>query len=186
MQLRNYCEYINTECDNSNSPILAVKALKLDGKNSLKESLQLANVKTCDYLRRKQGKALLIECSNLVRQVANESEYYNQAQQAVAGQDRQLRKQVEKRFDPESRIREEMRYKCIHSLLLLHRLADRLGFRLDHKFSNGVVFIIAICTESKADVMAFQGLVTKLKPTLQGIADSVKVVPANGLPALLA
>jgi len=65
-------------------------------------------------------------------------------------------------------------------------LGDRVGFKVDRKFANGVEFIIAICAESTADTMAFQGLVTKLKPTLKGIASSVKVVPAGELEKLVA
>lgn len=42
------------ECGDESGSILDVKAIKLDGNESLKEALGLINVKSCDYLRRRQ------------------------------------------------------------------------------------------------------------------------------------
>lgn len=181
MKLRNYCEFINTECDETESSVLGVKAIKLDGKDSLKEALGLINAKSADYFRGRGGKAWLVECSNLRRQLRNESECYRLIQESIAGNsNRQVRRTVD-RLAPETRIREEMRYKCIHSLLILHRLGDRCGFRVDEKFYKGIVFIIAICADSPSDVMAFQYLDAQLGPTLKGIVSDVKVIPSGQL-----
>ncbi len=186
MNLLPYCQKIDTECSDSPNSILKLRAIKLDGKKSLKESLGLADVKSCDYLRVRRRKATVIECSNLPRQHQNELKQYNKLTACATDKsDRALRKAIEK-LHPEKTIREELRYKCIHSLLLLHRLADRIGFKLDEKFQNGIEYVVAICAESSADVMAFQNLEGKLFANLKGIVQKVKVVPASERERILA
>jgi hypothetical protein len=69
--------------------------------------------------------------------------------------------------------------------LLLHRLGESTGFKVNERFNNGVVLLVAICSRSPADVMAFQHLDTKLQAALKGIADSVTVLPASNLQQLL-
>lgn len=127
----------------------------------------------------------MIECSNLRRQLENELEDFRALQKIVgSGGSRQQRKRFAQ-LAPDVRIREEMRYKCIHSLLILHRLGESVGFKVKDKFDKGLIFIIAICSTSAADVMAFQYLVAELKPTLKGIVDDVKVVPTDQLEGIV-
>lgn len=186
MNLLPYCQKIDTECSDSPNSILKLRAIKLDGQHSLKESLGLADVKSCDYLRVRRRTATLIECSNLPRQHQNELTKYNKLTACATDKnDKALRKAIEK-LHPDRTIREEVRYKCIHSLLLLHRLADRIGFKLDEKFQSGIEYVVAICADSSADVMAFQNLDGKLSASLKGIVQKVKVVPASELERILA
>lgn len=185
MTLLPFCQKIDTECSDSPNSLLKLRAIKLDGQHSLKESLGLADVKSCDYLRVRKHKATLIECSNLSRQHQNELTQYNKLTACVSDKnDRALKKAIAK-LHPDQTIREELRYKCIHSLLLLHRLADRIGFKLDEKFQSGIEYVVAICTESSADVMAFQNLDVKLSASLKGIVQKVKIVPADELERVL-
>lgn len=191
MKLLQYRQRIDTECTNLTQPVLSIKAIKLDGegKGSLKNTLGLASIKTCDYLRSRKGEALLIECSDLVRQHNNEFPVFQQLEslaESVADpeQKKRLCRKIE-RMKPDACIRQEMRYKCIHSLLLLYRLGERSGFRVEEKFNRGIKFVVAICTHSTSDVMAFQHLRQNLQATLKGVADSVCVVPANQLDKLL-
>lgn len=189
MALIQHRQRIDTECSNSDARVLNIKAIKLDGDKSLKESLGLAGIKTCDYFRCKKGKAVFIECTDLIRQLSNEQPGYRQIAGLINGitdpsQKKSLHKAI-KPIDPETRIREELRYKCIHSLFLLHRLGERTGFKVDEKFSKGVIFLVAICSRSPADVLAFQHLETKLQAALKGIVDGVSVLPADSLPISL-
>lgn len=184
MNLLKYCRKIDTECTASDSSVLDVRAIKLDGNNSLKESLGLANVKSCDYLRLRRKQAVLIEISNLIRQQENEAESFAQVKKLTDSAGKSARKFVE-RLSPKKTISEELRYKCIHSLLLLHRLGDRLEFRVDEKFSCGVLYVVAICARSTSDVMAFQYLSQELRAALKGVASEVTVVPTNGLITIL-
>ena len=161
MKLLQYRQYIDTECTTLPDPVLPVKAIKLDGegKDSLKNALELADIKTCDYLRNRKGEALLIECSDLVRQRNNELPIYQQLTELAEDvADREQKRSVLnkiKRMKPDACIRQEMKYKCIHSLLLLYRLGERSGFRVEEKFNRGIKFVVAICTHSTSDVMAF-------------------------------
>lgn len=186
MAMIQHRQRVDTECSNTEARVLNIKAIKLDGDKSLKESLGLAGIKTCDYFRRKKGKAVFIECTDLTRQLSNERPGYIQITELInsitePSQKKSLRKTI-KPLDPDTRIREELRYKCIHSLFLLHRLGERTGFKVNEKFSKGVVFLVAICSRSPADVMAFQHLETKLQAALKGIVDRVSVLPADSLP----
>lgn len=110
--LLKYRQRIDTECTNTDARVLDLKAIKLDGDNSLKEALGLAGIKTCDYLRRKGGRAVLIECTDLVRQRTNEQPGYQQISEwlesiTVQSHKKSLRRTI-KLLEPEARIREEL------------------------------------------------------------------------------
>ena len=77
MNICQHKEYINLECKSFGTNILTVKAIKLDGKNSLKEKINCSDFKSCDYLRYKKDKIVLIEVSDFHTQLRTLQLHYS-------------------------------------------------------------------------------------------------------------
>lgn len=164
MKLLVFREAINPE--NAAYSPLKKQAIKIDGqtKGGLKAVLDCQAVKSCDYFRLKKGGIGInfIEISDLKLQMRNSQD--KKSEHAV--------------------IRKEMINKFVGTaviyLLLERRIKSTTSSALPKQriFST---FIIAIFSQNRSDVMAFQALKHEVKSGLQSIVGDVFVVPFDTL-----
>ena len=174
MNILKYREYIDTECSSHQHKILNKKALKLDGDNSLKMAIGCKDLKSCDYLKYKKDKILLIEISDLTTQM---QELIQKTSCITEECKDTLGKKLQKKLKPEMIIKEELREKYLQTTLILHKLEEHVKF----SFHKSKIFIIAICSNRTSDVMAFQYLINDLKACLQSFFEEIKIVLAKDL-----
>jgi len=162
MKILQYREFINTECTNTDNTILNKKAIKIDGVKSLKKYACCTHLKSCDYLKYKKSKIILVEISDLKAQIIN----------------------LKKSYDTKEilqMIYRELKEKITQTLLFLEALSKKILFdTTKHK-----IFTIAICTESKSDILIFSKIVKDLKKHLQIFLYDVKLVPVVELKRML-
>ncbi|MBE0472440.1 MAG: hypothetical protein IBX55_23395 [Methyloprofundus sp.] len=145
----------------------AKKRLKIDGDGqSLKVGLGLGKLKSCDFLTAKAGVYQFIEISDLKAQY-----------QSLQTRAKQLKKYLTTKelktcFYPKEVIAREFREKYLHTLLILDGLEKAYALRTRPKKQ----FLIVLCESDATDVMAFQFLVSKLSPCLDGLVDKVEVL----------
>ena len=110
MQLLRHREFIHTECSLYGSPILNVKALKIDAnQKSLKRRMGCGNLKSCDYFRRKKDNLYFIELSDFHQQLID---------LAKVNSDNEASKI----------IKNEVRLKLSDTLLLYHKILKQGSF----------------------------------------------------------
>lgn len=174
MNILQYRKFIDTECSNQTNTILKTKALKIDGKNSLKMEFNCKDLKSSDYLKYKKNEIIFIEISDLQKQF-NDIKIKND----LLSKDckKQLGKNLTNKIEPRNIIREELREKFIQTDLILHKLLKFIKFNID----KSKIFIIAICSNSISDVMAFQYLINDLKSSLKSFLKDIKIVLAKDL-----
>lgn len=69
MELEDFCEKMKTEFQSD--LVLDIMGIKLDGKDGLKKSLKLENLKSTDYVKYIDSDWIAIEFSDILRQVDN-------------------------------------------------------------------------------------------------------------------
>jgi hypothetical protein len=169
-----YREYIDTECTDHQQMILNKKAIKLDGNSSLKMAVECGDLKSCDYLKYKKEKILLIEISDIKRQLQD----LVQKTWCISQESKEtLGKKLAKKIEPKKIIKEELRDKYIQTTLILYKLVEQIKFNIN----KSKAFIVAICSNSNSDVMAFDFIRLQLKQSLKGLIDDVQIVPAKDL-----
>lgn len=192
MECLPYREWIDTEChyQDATKRFLPLKGIRIDGEGqSLKHGLGLGSAKSCDYFRFLHQRAFLIECSDLSQQRIQLEKLYKTTEDAMIiaehpkGRDK---KKILKTLRPEPIIRSELKNKCLNTLLILHRLLESKGLSVKDKFAGQLYFVVALCQESQADVIAFQALESQLKQDLSPqVVKTVKVIPAQAVPRLV-
>lgn len=165
MNLLGYREFINTECSLIGSPILKVKAIKIDDnkkKQNLKQQLGCKNLKSCDYFRRKKDKFYFIELSDFHQQLIDlKKENNNEIASKI--------------------IKDEIRLKLSETLLLYYQLLRQCTVNdCNQKLKNKA--LLTVCKEKKSDVIVFAKLERDLSryycPTH---LSSIKVIPYTEL-----
>lgn len=174
MNILKYRQLIDTECSNQQNTQLSVKAVKLDGQNSLKMAIGCGDLKSCDYMRYKKDKILLIEISDLKMQIADLIQKTSCISQECKDS---LGKTIQKRIEPTAIINHEMKDKCIQTNLILYKLSENIQISLD----KIKILIVAICSDSLDDIIAFNFIKINLKQTLKSLVGDVKIVLAKDL-----
>lgn len=174
-------ERMKTECCNGSDQINSI-GIKIDGgSGSLKQLLGLDCAKSCDYVRFDKGVAYLVEFSNLHGQRKGLFEQYKLSDESLPRTvgEKRIRKSVLKKLDPEVIICEELRAKCLNSILILCKLFAVSDINFFMRIDKGVVFVVGLCIDSTADVIAFDNLKRKLDANLcNGVTASIKILPA--------
>lgn len=165
IQLSDYEENINTECD-ENEQTLTIKAIRIDGKKGLKYKLGCGALKSCDYMKDEQDCCLLLEISDLKRQHDN-----------LTKEHEQLTPRLSEKYKPEKIIQQELRIKYTDTLTILCQLEKQTSF----KDKDKKVYLIALCTNSMADVVMFQKLGDNIKSNLKTLVAKVIILPASEL-----
>lgn len=172
MNILQYREFINSECSNHSHTILTKKAIKLDGKNSLKMAIGCKDLKSSDYLKYKKNEILLLEISDLAAQLES---LFKKTNSIAPECKKNLGDKLTKKITPKNIIQDELREKYIQTILILYKLKDHIRISLD----KAKVYVVALCSTNISDVRAFQYLVNHLKASLKGLLDDVKVVPIS-------
>lgn len=187
-------ENIYTEFQPPYGKTLQVKALKTDaqGAGSLKSTLGVAKIKTCDYISINENKIFMIEITDLKRQEDGVEELLIALKNKLCPVDTNNQRfcvksealKIEKAFKAKDLIFSELRQKCIETTLLVHKIADRKNFLYTEKFKNKN-FIIVIKEMTSSEAPAMQSLEVKLRSALTDIVDLVRVVPQDNLEGFL-
>lgn len=187
-------ENIDTEFQQPYRKTLKVKALKTDAQNksSLKNRLSLSKVKSCDYIKLIDNQCFLIEFTDLQRQEHGAEQLLHSLKSKLCPVDKENQRKcvaaeagkVERMFKAKDLVFVELRQKCIESTLLLHRIADLNDFILTKKYKNKS-FLVVVKDMTPADTPAFQALNAKLKDSLLGVVDNVKIIPQERLESYL-
>ena len=175
MNIIYYREYIDTECSRLNNVVLDIKAIKVDGNNSLKMSLKCGNLNSCDYFRYKKDKFLLIEITDLNYQLQNLNSELSGIDTSTMG------KKTSKKFKPMHIIQKELKDKISNTQLILNELQKVLNFSLNKL----KIFIVALCTTSQSDIMIFDKIKRDLKRQLGVLVDDIWLVPVMELNRIL-
>lgn len=162
MWLSNFSEKIDTECSVINSPILDIKAIKLDAnKNSLKDNLYCKNLKSCDYFKRKKNSIYFLELSDFNAQLEKLS---NNTTPKEA-----------KKY-----IQMEVRLKISDTLLIYYQLLDKYNIKDKNYLKKKV--LLAICLNNIRDIQNIDRIMRQLTshycPTH---LSSIKVIPYTEL-----
>ncbi|QKF58959.1 hypothetical protein [Aliarcobacter lanthieri] len=174
MNILKYREFIDTECSNNQQIKLDKKAIKIDGNNSLKMTIGCGDLKSCDYLRYKKDKILLIEISDLKKQF---TDICSKTELLSKDTKKQLGKILTKKIDPRNIIRDETRSKYLETINILNELTSYVKFNM----KKSKIFIIAICSNNISDTIALQYLERDLKISLNNFVKDVRVILANDL-----
>jgi len=157
MNLFDFREYIHTECDRLDKPVLNVKAIDLD---KLKLKIDCSNLKSCDYLKKHNQTLYLIEISDF---------HYELSDYLEAG--------MEER-EANKRVKEGVSLKISHSLLTFIEMQKRFNIN-DIEMKK---VLLGFCKTSISDVVAFDFLSRNLenhyKPTF---CSSIKIIPYTEL-----
>ena len=177
MNILQYREHINTECSNHQDTILSKKAIKVDGNSSLKMALKCGDLKSCDYLKYKKEKIFMIEISDLNFQLKKLSIELNPITNSVNS----LSKSTSKMLKPMNIIQKELKEKVTNSMLILNELVKYIHFMV----TKTKVFIVALCTNSKSDIMIFDKIRKDLKRHLKILVDDIILLPTVELEKVL-
>lgn len=177
MNILKYKELIDTECSNQSDSILNIQAIKVDGTNSLKMLLKCGDLKSCDYLRYKKDKILLIEISDLNFQLANLTRELgsNIPNTTVVS------KSTAKLFRPMNIIQKELKEKVTNTILILNELIKYVKFNIN----KIKIFVVALCTNSTSDIMIFDRVKRDLKKQLKVLIDDIILIPSIELHRIL-
>ena len=194
LKLSDYKEYVDTEFEKPKKTTLPIKAFKTDAvENSLKKKLSMQTPKSCDYISFKGNKALsMIEFTDLISQEANLIKKLNSLKDKVCSLDTENKKKcfkkeaqdLEKSLGIKNIIANELRQKCIETTLLVHKILDHKKIFYSERFDNKR-FIVVVKEVNAANSVAMQGLRNDLKSGLNGIVNSVSVIPKDKLEPLL-
>ena len=136
MNLLRFREKINTECSLIGSPILNVKAIKIDANlKSLKQEVGCKNLKSCDYFRRKKDKFYFIELSDFHLQLENLKKKSNTT-------------------DDKKYIKIEVRLKLSDTLIIFQNLIKKYKIKYENTQLKNKVLLV-ICKENLSDTIAF-------------------------------
>jgi hypothetical protein len=165
MSLLKYREQIHTECSLVGSPILRVRAIKIDAnEKSLKQRCGCRHLKSCDYFKRKNGKFYFIEISDFHAQLEN-------------------LKQVLSDKEASKIIKNEIRLKLSETLLLHNKLKEKFDLRQNKNLQNRA--LLAVCKNSMADIVGFAHLSRELsKHYCPEHFSEIKVMPYIALEKL--
>jgi len=176
MNISKYEHYIDLECSNFENNILNIKAIKIDGKESLKEEISCSDFKSCDYLLDRDDKIQLIEISDFHTQLEKLKLQYQSLKLC-----KDTDKKVLKRNHPMSIIKKEIRDKYIQTLLILQELVKYIDFNI----SKAKEYILAFCIDNISDIMIFENIKNELLSSLKGHIEEVKLIPAMELEKVL-
>jgi hypothetical protein len=175
MNLFEYLEFINTECTliSSPSPILAKKAIKLDGNppNGLKHRIGLGTLKSCDYIKFNKNEILFIEFSDLCEQLRN----LNSSLSTVSGI-------VPCRLvtTPVDIIKTELQQKISETKHIFNSLSKTLGLSNNKQ----EIFIIVMCKQINTDIIFFDKIVRDLRRKFSSLFQ-IELYSLNTLPSSL-
>lgn len=174
--LINYREKIDTECS---AGILEKRAIKVDGKGSgLKISLNLGNVKSCDYIRLNKHKnvVLFIEITDIKKshqKLVSQNKLIDPVKSSLSAQ-------TLRRVTPDSIIVDELKAKFLGTLAIYSAVESK--HTLKSRIKRG--YVVALCVDNIADVRVFLKLKNQLKSDLGALAVSVEFLPAHALVSL--
>jgi len=157
MKLLEYREFIHTECDRLDNPILSIKAINLD---SLKLNINCSALKSCDYMKKRNQKLYFIEISDF---------HYELSDYLEAGVEEKKAKKI---------VKEGISLKISNSLLIFTEMQKQLNIK-DIEIKK---VLLIFCKTSDSDVIAFDYLSRNLenhyKPTF---CSSIQVIPYTEL-----
>jgi ATP:corrinoid adenosyltransferase len=158
MSLLKYREQIHTECSLVGSPILRVRAIKIDAnKKSLKQRCGCRHLKSCDYFKRKKGKFYFIEISDFHAQLEN-------------------LKQVLSDKEASKIIKNEIRLKLSETLILHNKLKEKFDLSNNQKLKNRA--LLTVCKNHPSDIVAFAHLSRELsKHYCPEHFSEIKIIP---------
>ena len=142
MNLLAYRERIHTECSLIDSPILNVRAIKIDAnKQSLKQKCGCRHLKSCDYFKRKKGNFYFIEISDFHAQLNN-------------------LKSVLSNKEASKIIKNEIRLKLSETLILHNKLKEKFDLGHNQNLKNRA--LLTVCKSSISDIVGFDYLSREL------------------------
>jgi len=142
MSLLKYRERIHTECSLIGSPILNVKAIKIDAnRKSLKQKCGCKHLKSCDYFKRKKGNFYFIEISDFHAQLDN-------------------LKRILSDKEASKIIKNEIRLKLSETLILHTKLKEKFDLRQNQNLKNRA--LLTVCKSSISDIVGFAHLSREL------------------------
>ena len=158
MSLLKYREKIHTECSLIGSPILNVRAIKIDAnKKSLKQKCGCRHLKSCDYFKRKKGNFYFIEISDFNTQLDN-------------------LKKVFSKDEASKIVKNEIRLKLSETQLLHNKLKDKFDFKNNSNLQNRA--LLTLCKNNPSDIIAFDYLSRDLsKHYCPEHFSNIKVIP---------
>lgn len=163
MKILYYREKINTECDVLDNPELDVKAIDLD---KLKSRVNCAQMKSCDYLRKKKRELLFIEISDIKYEISDSIE------------NGLIEKEARKK------CKEGIRLKLSETIHIFDKIVQK--YNIDITTISDKKAYIATCRSEQADVIAWsrmeQGLTGNYVPQLYS---SIKIIPYTTIDNLL-
>jgi len=165
MSLLKYKERIHTECSLIDSPILNVRALKIDAnKKSLKQKCGCRHLKSCDYFKRKKANFYFIEISDFHAQLDN------------------LKKVLSDK-EASKIIKNEIRLKLSETLLLHNKLKEKFDLTNNEDLKNKA--LLTVCKSSISDIVGFAHLSRELsKHYCPEHFSEIKIVPYTTLEKL--
>ena len=193
LNLNNFKEKIDPEFPSGNG-ILPIQAIKTDANsNSLKETLGLNCIKSCDYVRFKGNSTLtLIECSDLDRQssqLENDLNLLIDKGKQQGGEFKKIAVKVQKnhRTAVEKIIFDELKIKYKDSLLLVNKIADYHHLNFTQRFSKREFIIVTNKLDPKTPAASValdqfrRNLTNDLNSGLSCIVDDVRVLTPQKL-----
>lgn len=142
MWLSSFRENIHTECSLISSPILNIKAIKIDAnKNSLKQKLGSKNLKSCDYFKRKKNAIYFLELSDFNKQLERLT-------------DRTTPKEAK------NYIQMEVRLKLSDTILIYYKLLDK--YNIFNKDILKKKALLAICSDNIRDIQNIDRITREL------------------------
>ena len=142
MNLLKYREKIYTECSLIGSPILNVRAIKIDAnESSLKQKCGCKHLKSCDYFKRKKVNFYFIEISDFHAQLEN------------------LKKNLSDK-EASKIVKDEIRLKLSETLLLYSKLKEKFDLTNNENLRNRA--LLTVCKHSISDIVGFAHLSREL------------------------
>lgn len=173
IQLENYYEKINTECDLQGNPILDLCAYKIDevGKNSLKYKLCKNDLKSCDYMLVNSSSLFFIEFSDLYEQLSGLKDKEN----IILSSDIQesnidILKNSKMILKPKQIIKDELMSKIADTLNLFTLIIKKTNISEDNK-EKEQKFYICLCKIVSSDIILFDNILRDIKRKYRTLID---------------
>ncbi len=155
------------------SPILPVKAFKIDGqgKVSLKAYIGLPLVSSCDYFKCKNNYAYFIEISDFELQFQSLKQNKQQLLETLKASGEKEKMYKHLIADVDKYIRDDIQKKLQSTCNIYDIMVNNYGINQRIKYA-----LIVFCSD-KIDIMAFEKLTGSLKNNLGSLFADIAIIP---------
>lgn len=178
---------MNSECNTDNNKILKLKGLRIDRKDNsnnltknkeygIKDHMKL-DIKSCDYMRFKNTKVLLIEFTDIEKQ---KDEFLNRRKIKIITTREKAEKRINdlKEEEIKNLIQEELRRKFVESIIVFYYICKNFNININKVKNFNFISVLVLCQEIN-DPLFLENLRLNLKNGLNGIISDIKIITVN-------